>query len=57
MKESGGINIILGAVIGALVGFIVAGVVICIIDMPAYQRKKYAVAEGAQSEGGEQKPN
>jgi hypothetical protein len=42
IEVSGGLNIILAAVVGAVVGFIVAGVIICIIDMPKYLRKRDA---------------
>jgi hypothetical protein len=42
VKTSGGLNIILAAIIGAVVGFIIAGVVICIIDMPKFIRERDA---------------
>lgn len=48
VKLEGGINIVLGAILGALVGFILAGVVICIIDLPKYKREKLAAENGAQ---------
>jgi hypothetical protein len=42
VKTSGGLNIILAAIIGAVVGFIIAGVIICIIDMPKFIRERDA---------------
>lgn len=41
---SGGINILLAAVIGAIAGFAIVAIVICIIDLPKYKREKYGIA-------------
>lgn len=49
-KASGGLNLILAAVIGAVVGFIVAAIAVCIAHGEKYKAEKYA----ALAEGGEQ---
>lgn len=36
----GGMNIIIAAIIGAVIGFIFIGVVICVIDLPAYIKSR-----------------
>lgn len=46
---SGGISLAIGAVVSVIVGFVLACIVICIIDLPAYlRRKKYALAVKAE---------
>ncbi len=50
IAATGGINIILAALIGAVIGFVVVSIVIYIIDMPKYRRNKAAMLEGAQSD-------
>lgn len=42
IEATGGVNVVVAAIAGAIVGFIVAGVVICIIDMPKFVRKRNA---------------
>lgn len=55
-SSSGGINLVIGTVVSALIGFVLSCIVVCIIDMPAYlRRKKYAraVAHGDEEENKE----
>jgi hypothetical protein len=49
MTVSGGMSLVIAAVLGLIVGFLLVSIVICIIDMPKYQRAKYATEEATQS--------
>lgn len=40
LEAQGGINIIIAAAMGAVLGFVIAGVVICIIDVPKYLKSR-----------------
>lgn len=61
-KASGGMSLILAAVIGAAAGFIVAAIAVCIAHGEKYKAEKYAVADGQNasaegtSDGGEKLP-
>lgn len=41
IDAQGGINIIIAAIMGAILGFVIVSVVILIIDMPEYKKRKY----------------
>lgn len=55
IEKQGGMGLIISAVLGAVAGFVIAAIVICIVDMPKYNKKKYAkvAAEPNQVEEGE----
>jgi chromosome segregation ATPase len=40
IEPDGGLNIILAAVIGLVLGFVIVSVIICIIDLPKYIKKR-----------------
>lgn len=46
ISPEGGINIILAAAIGAVLGFIIVSVIICIVDMPGYLKRRNAAQSG-----------
>ena len=50
IAATGGINIILAALIGAVIGFVVVSIVIYIIDMPKYLRSRDAANREQKSE-------
>ena len=56
VELSGGINVVIAAVAGAIGGFIIVSVVILILDIPAYRRKKQEqLAQEAAAEGTDSK--
>lgn len=55
VKLSGGLSIIMAALLGAAVGLILSAAVVCIIDAPKYKRAKLAAISGANPASAEAK--
>ncbi|MDE5788788.1 MAG: hypothetical protein K2H78_00030 [Clostridia bacterium] len=57
ISRQGGIGTIVSALLGAVVGLLVSAVVVCIIDLPKYKKRKLANAEVANTETAEAEVN
>ncbi len=50
IRRQGGLGTIVSALLGAVIGLLVSAVVVCIVDLPKYKKRKLANAGAAEAE-------